>query len=120
VLLQASKQKGTFQVAYALGVVRAGARQTKKAVSSFKQASSLAKGNQQRFRAAIALATTYRTAGKLKQARKFCDQALGLNPAARFDSKYSSLVRFLRSSQKTKASSAEGPPPFIQLMLAEM
>ena len=119
-LKQAAKKKFNFDVAYALGVVYAGKRKTKQAATSFEKASRLAGNNQERFRASIALATTYRAAGNLKKAKKACNKALKYNPAARFDSKYSPLIRFLRSSQKTKAAGEEGPVPYFQLMAAGM
>ncbi len=119
-LAQAAKQKSSYEVAYALGVVYAGKRRIKQATSSFQKASKLAASNQERFQASIALATTYRAAGKLKEAKSACNQALKYNPAARFDSRYSPLIRFLRSSQKTKAAGEEGPLPYFQLMAAGM
>jgi len=119
-LKQAAKKKFNFDVAYALGVVYAGKHETKQAATSFEKASKLAGNNQERFRASIALATTYRAAGDLKKAKSACSQALKYNPAARFDSNYSPLIRFLRSSQKTKAAGEAGPVPYFQLMAAGM
>jgi len=120
VLSKAQAKQPCFEAAYSLGVVYAGKRKTNRAITSFNNANKLSKDNQQRFRAAIALATTYRSTGSLKKAKVACDQAMKFNPAARFDSKYSSLIRFLRSSEKTKAASEQGPPPFYQLMLSQM
>jgi HEAT repeat protein len=110
----------SFEVAYALGVVHAGQLKTEKALADFGRAESLTKDNLQLFRAAMALATTLRSAGKTEKARQACERAMKLNPAARFDSKYAGLIRFLRSAQKTKAAGGQAPPQFFQQMLAGM
>lgn len=88
------------------------------ALVEFQKALGLAAGNQERFCGLLAIAQCYKVNGNLAKARANLDEALKLNPAARFDKRYSPLVKYLTSQDETKAAAEDETPPFFQEILS--
>jgi len=102
---------------YGLGTAHAGQGDALQALVCFQKALALAQDRQQRFRCLLAMAQCHKVNGNLTKARKHLEEALALNPAARFDGRYAALVKFVELEEGTKASGEDESPPFFQVML---
>ena len=115
---KAVELKDSFAAHYGLAAANAGRGEMLMALVDFQKALAKASGSQQKFRSQLAIAQCYKVNGNLTRARKHMDRALKLNPAARFDKRYSPLVKYLESEGATKAGAEDETPPFFQEILS--
>ncbi|MBW2699944.1 MAG: HEAT repeat domain-containing protein [Deltaproteobacteria bacterium] len=114
----AAKLKESYKSIYGLATAQAGTGEMLMALVSFQKARGKAKGNKARFACELAIAQCYKVNGNVKKSRRHLKVALKLNPAARFDGRYRSLVGYLESDAETKAAGDEETPPFFQNILS--
>ncbi|RLB37561.1 MAG: hypothetical protein DRH12_14140, partial [Deltaproteobacteria bacterium] len=114
----AVKEKESYESIYGLATAQAGTGEMLMALVNFQKARGKAKGNKARFACELAIAQCYKVNGNVKKARKHLKVALTLNPTARFDGRYRSLVGYLESDAETKAAGDEETPPFFQNILS--
>ncbi len=115
---KAAAMKDSFAARYGLGAANAGKGEVLMALVEFKKALGLAADPKQKFQGLLAIAQCYKVNGNLKKARRHLDDALALNPAAKFDKRYRALVAYLRTEADTKAAAEDETPPFFQEILS--
>jgi len=115
---KAAGLKDSFAARYGLGAANAGRGEVLMALVEFKKALALAVGSQQKFKGLLAIAQCYKVNGNLNKAKANLDQALALNPAAKFDQRYRELLAYLRTEADTKAAAEDETPPFFQQILS--
>ncbi|MBN2497376.1 MAG: hypothetical protein JXR96_22485 [Deltaproteobacteria bacterium] len=114
---QAVKAEQSYRALYGLGAARAGAGEMLMALVSFQKALAKAQGKKARFQCQLAIAQCYKVDGNLSKAKQHLDEALALNPAARFDTRTRQLMDYLQQAGGAKASGEEAGPPFFQEIL---
>jgi tetratricopeptide (TPR) repeat protein len=114
----AAKQNESYPALYGLGAVNAGQGDMLMALVNFQKALKKAKRKKDKFRSQLAIAQCYKVNGNLVKARSHLDQALKLNPAARFDSRYKPLVSYLEKETGSKSAGVDETPPFFQEILS--
>jgi HEAT repeat protein/transglutaminase-like putative cysteine protease len=102
---------------YGLGTALAGQGDMLQALVGFQRALELARERQQRFRCLLALAQCHKVNGSLAKSRKHLEEALALNPTARFDGRYADLIAFVLEEDKTRAAGEDESAPFLQVLL---